>query len=38
MTFRLSNNWGTALGVCLAIDLIGSLGANAWRQRSYQPS
>ena len=27
------NNWGTALGVCLAIDLIGSLGARAWRQR-----
>ena len=37
MTFRLWNKWGTALGVCLAIDLIGSLGANAWRQRPYQP-
>jgi hypothetical protein len=23
------NNWGTALFVCLAIDLIGALGANA---------
>lgn len=31
--FGTWNNWGTALAVCLAIDLIGSLGANAWRQR-----
>ncbi len=38
MTFRLWNNCGIALGVCLAIDLIGSLGANAWRQRPYQRS
>ncbi len=38
MMFGLSNNWGIALGVCLAIDLIGSLGANAWRQRPYQRS
>lgn len=27
------NDWGTALAVCLAIDLIGSLGAKAWWQR-----
>lgn len=25
------NNWGTALFVCLAIDLLGSLGAGARR-------
>lgn len=31
--FGTWNNWGTALAVCLAIDLIGSLGANAWRRR-----
>lgn len=31
--FGLWNGWGIALGVCLTIDLIGSLGANAWRQR-----
>jgi len=30
--FGAWNNWGTALAVCLTIDLIGSLGANAWRQ------
>jgi hypothetical protein len=27
------NSWGIALGVCLAIDVIGSLGASRWRQR-----
>jgi hypothetical protein len=27
------NSWGIALGVCLAIDVIGSLSANRWRQR-----
>jgi uncharacterized iron-regulated membrane protein len=31
--FGTWNNWGTALAVCLAIDLIGSLGARAWWQR-----
>ncbi len=31
--FSTWNNWGVALGVCLAIDLMGSLSANAWRQR-----
>jgi hypothetical protein len=29
------NSWGIALGVCIAIDLIGALGANGWRQRPY---
>lgn len=27
------NNWGTALFVCLAIDLLGALGANSRRPR-----
>ncbi|MFF5986521.1 hypothetical protein [Prauserella flavalba] len=27
------NNWGVALFVCLAIDLIGSLGAGSRRSR-----
>jgi uncharacterized iron-regulated membrane protein len=31
--FGAWNNWGIALTVCLAIDLIGSLGADAWRRR-----
>jgi len=35
--FSIRNNWGTALAVCLAIDLIGSLGANAWHRRPYSP-
>ena len=33
--FGAWNNWGIALAVCLAIDLIGSLGADAWRRRPY---
>ena len=27
------NNWGVALFVCLAIDLLGALGANGRRAR-----
>jgi hypothetical protein len=27
------NSWGTALLVCLAIDLLGALSAGSWRRR-----
>ena len=33
--FGAWNEWGIALGVCLAIDLIGALAGNAWRRRPY---
>jgi hypothetical protein len=31
------NSWGTALAVCVAIDLLGSISASGWRRRQPSP-